>query len=113
MAKRWGIKVDGQTFFVEDLTLAECRRVEQATGQSWRLIDPLRSAAHASALLTCFLARGSSVEAATAKVDAMRMDDALDLIDLVDDEDDRPIEHTDGIPVVDPFPGTAAPATTG
>lgn len=113
MAKRWALRVDGALYFAEDLTLAECRQLEEETGQSWKYLSPVRSSTAMIALLTCLHARTLGADAARAKVEALTMGQSMDMVEIVDGEDDRPVEHNNGIPVVDPLASPAASATTG
>ncbi len=48
---RWHVRLGDIDATEEDLTIDEAYRVENESGGNWRDIDPLRSAAHARALL--------------------------------------------------------------
>ena len=98
------------SFVVDDLTLAEAAQVEQETGESWLLMNPVKSASQARAIMTRFLARSLGEEKARATVDGMSIRAYADSVEKVDD--DRPDEYRDGSPVVDPKAAEAAPGTT-
>lgn len=95
----------------DDLTLAEVVAVEQETGESWVYMNPLRSAAQARAILRRLLARDMGIDTATAHVDALRV---VDVVKAIEPEvtDDRPKQHVDGLPQVDPKAGTDGSVTT-
>ncbi|HXR42981.1 MAG TPA: hypothetical protein VN738_11285 [Acidothermaceae bacterium] len=105
------LTVGEKKFYADDLTLAEARVCETEIGESWVLANPLRSAKWASSLLTRFHAREIGEDAAKELVDALTTRAALKLVDYAED-DDRPIEHQDAIPVVDPKAATAGSETT-
>ena len=105
------VSVDGKTWNTEDLTLDEAIAVEEETGESWLFLNPIRSAKHAKAILARFLAREHGLDAARDRVGAMSVTEVLDCVDKAD-ADDRPTEHRDGVPVVDPKADQAAPPTT-
>jgi len=107
----WVFTVDGQKFSTADLTLDEVVAVEQATGVGWYALNPVESAAQARALLVEIYARTRSRDEAKKIVGALTVRDAARSIDWEND-DDRPIEFENGIPVVDPKEGTGEPATT-
>lgn len=48
---RWHVRLGDLDATEEDLTIDEAYRIEQESGGNWNDIDPLRSAAHARALL--------------------------------------------------------------
>ena len=106
------VTVGGQVLTTEDLTLDEIAVIEADAGEPWLFIvsAPAKSAKHAKAILAAVLRRGMDADAASAAAGAMTMREVLAAFELVDD--DRPIEHTDGVPVVDPKADTAGPATT-
>lgn len=106
------VSVGGWVLTTEDLTLDEIAVIESEVGEPWLFIvqAPAKSAKHAKAILAAVLARGMDADAANAQAGGMTMREVLAAFELVDD--DRPIEHTDGVPVVDPPQATDAPATT-
>lgn len=106
------VKVDGAEYDVEDLTLDETCRFEQATGASWAQLNPTQSALHCRAILLEFYSRTRSRSEAERAVGALSTRAAVEHIVIVDAEDDRPVEHRDGVPVVDPKTGPAGTATT-
>lgn len=109
------IHVDGRALLIDDLTLGELRAVEEKTNIPWTRINPLRSAGEASAvLLVLFKREGLTDEQAQAKVDAIPFAKVLDEYIRLEDgpADDRPAEYDDGMPVIDPKAGPAAPGTT-
>ena len=106
------VTVGGRVLTTEYLTLDEIEVIEAAVGEPWLFIvqAPAKSARHAKAILAAVLGRGMDADAANAQAGAMTMREVLAAFELVDD--DRPIEHNDGVPVVDPPQATDAPATT-
>ena len=95
----------------DDLTLGEVVDIERETGESWVVMNPLRSAAQARAIIRRLLARDLGIDKATAKTDAMRV---VDVVEAIEPEvkDDRPRQHVDGVPQVDPKAETDGSATT-
>jgi hypothetical protein len=108
----WKVTVPGsdREFTTEDLTLDEAAACEAEVGETWLVCNPIRSAKWAKAILTRFRAREVGEQQAAAEVGAMTLKAALDRINKADD--DRPVEHVDGVPVVDPQPATGDTATT-
>ena len=108
------IRVDGSDLTTDDLTLAESRRIEEATGRSWHQLRPLASAAQASAVLVEVKARSVTREAAQKWADSLTVTQTLEHLVLVDAprEDDRPGEYDAGVPVVDPPPVPGEQGTT-
>jgi hypothetical protein len=96
----WVLTFDGQVYREADLTIDEAERMEDATGTSWRYINPVRTAKHARAILQTLLVTraGMTAEAAEAKVKALRVNEYLDLLTSEEDEADLPTEFTDGFP---------------
>lgn len=94
----WRIQFDGQVYRESDLTIGQAEAIEKETGLTWRQLNPLRSAACASAILAvCHSDRtGVSLEAARAQVRALRIDD----FNVEPDEDDLPSEFEEGFPPV-------------
>lgn len=95
------VTVQGQTFTTDDLTLDEAVAIEAATGETWRAINPLRSAAHCREIMTCFLARTKGRDDAASFVGALSMNEALDGVEFEADPD-LPSEYSDGMPVPGP-----------
>lgn len=93
------IKVNfgGDSWLVDDLTLAEFAKIERTTGATWTIFNPLLSSVQAAACLQAFLSRTISVEAAEAKVAAMSIREAAECFDVVDD-DELPAVFEEGIP---------------
>lgn len=110
---QWKLTIPGgdAEFTTDDLTIAETARCEREVGESWLHAHPLRSAAWACAIMTRFRAREVGEDAAAREVGAMTVRDVLARIEKLDD-DDRPTEHADGVPVVDPPPVTDDTETT-
>lgn len=106
------VVVDGETFFVDDMTLAEVALCENETGQSWVVANPYSSAAWALAIMTRFLARKVGEEKAAETIGAYTLLQALSAIKTAD-VDDRPTQYVDGVAVVDPKAVKADSATTG
>jgi hypothetical protein len=102
---------DGRKVTADDLTLDEAVNAEAATGDSWLELNPLQHAAHCRALLVELYARAMPRDDAVKKVGALGLKAAIDSVDWSSD-DDRPIEHNEGIPVVDPKEDTAGTETT-
>lgn len=105
----WVLTFDGQVYREADLTIDEAERMEDATSTSWRFLNPLRSARHARVILQTLLVtrEGLSVEAAAAKVRAIKVNDYLDLLSEEADDADLPTEYQDGFPP--PADGTSTP----
>lgn len=95
----------------DDMTLAEVVEVERETGESWIYMNPLRSAVQARAILRRLLAREHGLDEATRRVDGMRVVDVVRAIEP-EPRDDRPSQHVDGMPVVDPKAVTGGSGTT-
>ena len=112
---RYVVRTDGVEFTWDDLTLAEWGRIEKATGVPWYDVHPLHHALHAHPVLVEALARaGVSRLEAQKRVDAMTSSEVLDRIKLEPyEDDDRPSEYQDGVPVIDPKAAPAASVTTG
>lgn len=106
------VTVDGVMYDLDDMTLDEACSFEAATGASWARMNPTTSALHCRAVLVELYARTRSHDEAEKVVGALTSRQAVDHIDLVDADDDRPVEHNDGIPVVDPKAEPVAPVTT-
>lgn len=103
--------VDGRKIRSDDLTLDEIVAVEQAAGVGWYQLNPVESAVQCRAFLVQIHARTRSRDEAEKLVGGMAAREAAASIDFAED-DDRPIEFDDGMPVVDPKEDTAGPATT-
>lgn len=95
----------------DDLTLDEMAAIEAETGEPWIAVNPLARADHALAVLTRFYARGHDLKQGRARAGALTVAQTSAGVHW-QKEDDRPIEHRDGIPVVDPKEDTAGSATT-
>jgi hypothetical protein len=107
----WKVRVGDTWQNTDDLTLDEVEAVEVASGVGWGLLNPLRSAPAAKALLAAFLVRdGVSDADARAQVGALRLKTAKHTFVYVED-DDLPDQWEDGLPVVDPKPETVEPST--
>ena len=98
----WVLKFDGQVYREADLTIDEAERMEDATSTTWRLINPLRSAHHARAILSTLLVtrEGMDAAAADAKVRALKVTEFLDLLSNEEEDADLPTEFQDGFPPV-------------
>lgn len=86
------IKVGDRTYLTDDLTLDEAIAIEEATGHSWREINPLRSAKDCKAILDAFRARLGEGDPAGA----ITLRNAIDLVSYV--SDDLPTLYEDGVP---------------
>lgn len=93
----WKLTVDNMSLTADDMTLAECERVEKATGTDWSHLNPLESAGHAKAIITTLIAR-TDPAGADARAGAMTLKQLLSAYQLVDD--DLPSELIDGVPPV-------------
>lgn len=80
-----------------DLTLGQAERIEELTGESWRFLNPLRSAKHAVAIASVFIADREqiSVDDARTKVSAANMTAVIESYEVYDDIAQ---EFVDGIP---------------
>lgn len=106
------VHVEGDAFYVDDLTLVEVALCEDETGESWLAVNPYRSAKWSKAIMTRFLARKIGEDKAAAVINGYTLRQALSCIELVP-EDDRPVEYSEGVPVVNPKAATDDSATTG
>ncbi len=102
---------NGKRLTSDDLTLDEAVEVEATLGESWLLLNPLQHASHCRALLILVYSRYMTRDDAVAKVGALSLRAAIDCVDWVN-SDDRPIEHDDGLPIVDPKEVTDGTGTT-
>ncbi len=102
---------NGHHITSDDLTLDEAVAAESAVGESWLLLNPLQHASHCRALLVQLYSRYMPKDDAAKKVGALSLKTAIDCVDWTD-SDDRPIEHSDGMPIVDPKEDTAGTETT-
>lgn len=98
--KQWVLTFDGQVYREADLTIDEAEKIEEATMTTWRGINPLRSAKHARAMLQTFLVTraGMSVEDATVKVGALKVDAYLDMVSWEEEDADLPSQFEAGFP---------------
>lgn len=101
-------RVDGEEWTSEDYTLDEMVAVEKRTGIVWGGLRPDREAEHARAMVIAWYSRNMPDEAEKrAGALTSRQFRVTEM-----DDDDRPAEYRDGIPVVDPKAVGGAPATT-
>jgi hypothetical protein len=91
----WRLNIDGKTYDEDDLTLGECEWVEEATGQNWREISPLRTAKHARAIVQVFFTREDATTA-EARARTLLASTLLEGFEVL--EEDLPTEYLDGIP---------------
>jgi hypothetical protein len=101
-------QVDRDVFTSDDLTLGEQCDIERRLGFKFALLDPVQEAIPRQAFIVAWLSRRMSVEEATAAADALTARQVI--VDLV--EDDRPVDWSEGVPVVDPKGVTDAPEMT-
>lgn len=99
------IKVDGNTWRTDDLTLDEAIQIEIDADTNWGLINPFKSAKDAKAVLTAFMGRTDGRAGALNRVGKMTLTQILECIDIV--EDDRPEQFEEGIPSDPKEPSTA------
>ena len=95
----------------DDLTLDEMVDIERETGEAWISVNPLGRADHARAVLVRLYARQHGAEEGRKRAGALTVGQTQAAVTWRA-EDDRPIEHRDGVPVVDPKADTDGPATT-
>lgn len=91
------VKIDGNTFRTDDLTLNEAIQIEADANTNWGLINPFRSAEDAKAVIVAFLTRSTGRPVALERVGTMTVKATLECIDIV--EDDRPDAFEEGIPL--------------
>lgn len=96
----WTLKVEGQVVREHDLTLGEVELLEAATSETWRTLNPLRSAGCAKAMYVVLLQQrsGMNVEAATKQADGMLVTEFLELVGVYDPDEDLPTQYEDGNP---------------
>lgn len=105
--------VNGVPYDLDDLTLDEVVQIERTTGTPWTAINAWARATDCRAILIALYARTRPVDEATKVVGSLTSRAAVEHLSLrPDDDDDRPVEHRDGIPVVDPKAEPAETATT-
>jgi hypothetical protein len=100
--------VDGETWTSEDYTLDEMVEVERRAKVKWVFLDPVQEREVTRAFIVVRFARSGSVADAEKRAGALTEKQ----IGVRQGEDDRPTEFRSGVPMVDPPPATAAPATT-
>lgn len=105
----WRLEVDGDTWTTQDYTLDEMVAVEKRTGFQWGGLRPHSEAEHARALIIHWYARTGPVDDAEKRAGVLT-DRQVRVTEMPDD--DRPAQHNDGIPVVDPKADGDGPATT-
>jgi hypothetical protein len=101
--------VDGETWSSEDYTLGEQCDIERKLGLKLSYLNPAEEAIPRREFIVTWLARKEKPEDAAKRAD--HLTDRQVRVTVVED-DDRPIEWADGLPVVDPKEATAAPGTT-
>lgn len=106
------LTIDGATYYTDDLTLDEIALCEDDTGESWLLANPYRSAKWIRAITVRILARTIGEDEAKVRVGKQTVKETLAGVEMAYD-DDRPDEHMDGVPLVDPKEAEADSATTG
>lgn len=89
---------------VDDLTLDEFAVIEKDLGANWVTFNPFLSSMHARATLITFLARSIGTDAATRKVGALSLKEAVACFEAV--KDDLPDVYEDGIPKPEAEPET-------
>lgn len=91
----WKLTLDGQALTADDMTLAECDRVEAETGTDWSQLSPVRTAKHARAIAAVLFARTDPADAQN-RADRLTVRELLAGFEVV--EGDLPTEFADGIP---------------
>lgn len=86
----------GETWLTEDLTLDEFGKIEDDLGATWVRFNPLLSSKHAKAALVAFLTRSIGEEAASKKIGALSLKEAVACFEVV--PDDLPDMYEDGVP---------------
>lgn len=91
---------DGRVVHEDDLTIGDVEVIEERTDLTWRQINPLRSASCAKAIISTMLQRLDELsrDDADAKVDAMKANAVVDMIDFYDPEADMPAAYENGVP---------------
>lgn len=108
----WKVRVGDTWRNTDDLTLDEIEAVEAASGVSWGLLNPLRSAPAAKALIAAFLIADGVPDAdARVQVGALKLKTVKHAFEYVEDEDSLPDQWEEGLPVVDPKPAAVVPST--
>ncbi len=78
--------VSGDQFSMDDLTLGETVALEKELGVPWGLIDPVKIAEHAVAVLCRFAQRGGlSVDDAKAWAEGLTQAEYVGLVSVEDD----------------------------
>lgn len=105
----WVLTFDGQVYREADLTIGEAEQIENLTSSTWRVINPLRSAVHARAILQTLLTsrEGVAAEVALDKVRGLKVNDFLDMLSQEEDDADLPTQFDEGFP--QPAGGTSTP----
>lgn len=94
----WQITFEGKTHREDDLTIDMAERIEEAVGETWLHLVPLRSAKHARAILTVMhaAATGEPEAAVASRVKALKVGDFITAMQPIDD--DLPTLYQDGNP---------------
>lgn len=95
----WKLTYDGEVYREVDLTLAQAEAIEEKTGTTWRVLNPLHSAKHAKVVLAVCLSERKGLDYGVAEkiAAALKIDEFLEMYE-VDNVDDLPSEYDDGIP---------------
>lgn len=93
------VRYESEAFNTDDLTLDEAITIEKATGRSWVLINPFRSAEDCKAIMVAFLARNRGDEEAAKLVGALSLGEVLKAVDVA--PDDLPDTFEGGLPLAE------------
>jgi hypothetical protein len=104
----WVITFDGEVYREVDLTIGEAETIEEGTSTNWNLINPVRSAKHARVILQTFLVsrKGLTIEEATEKVKALKVNDYVEMLSNEDKDASMPTTYENGVPHTADGPST-------
>lgn len=105
---------DGSWHNTDDLTGFEVEAISDATGTPWSVLNPFRNISDYRAIVTAFAARDEISDADIIewfKERSLRsLDEGLKIAGP--DDDDRPTEYEDGIPLAEGGTSTTSSATS-
>lgn len=110
---RWQFTWDGELYREDDVTFGEAERIEKLTGQSWLVMNPLRSAVQAVAIITVMVAtrKGRDEDEVAAEIRAAKPDEFLQSFERV--PPDRPTVMENGHPPVAAAHSTGSSRSSG
>ena len=71
------VTIDGHSWLTDDLTLDEACAIEEETGTTWHVMEPINSAKIAKSILSHFLAREMGLMMARGRVGIMTITETL------------------------------------